>query len=231
MFQTVSQTSTRITENQTKSSRKTTENYLNWEIYNSQWGCRKARDLWGSDSVRSATICCIPRRTKPTGCSCTPAGDWRHNHSDLAFVCRAQGIDEIVLNQELWFSSVSRLELHLCEQNHPWDQWDGQHLHRCYPGEAQLSDTTCDLMWPGPHHAPVRWSPLSPVSPQRGCVLPVRHQEGGGGHEALLCLHQHKLLSPLVRMSNCHCQAQVKDIDHILLSKISILLKEISMYV
>ena len=102
--------------------------------------------MLGSDSVRSATICCIPRRTKPTGCSCTPAGDWRHNHSDLAFVCRAQGIDEIVLNQELWFSSVSRLKLHLCEQNHPWDQWDGQHLHRCYPGEA--GSTLWYNLWP-----------------------------------------------------------------------------------
>ena len=72
-----------IRENQLE---KQPKQYLNLEIYNTQWGCRKARDLLGSDSVRSATICCIPRRTKPTGSSSTPAGDWRHNHSDLAFV-------------------------------------------------------------------------------------------------------------------------------------------------
>ena len=116
------------------------------------------------------------------------------------------GIDEIVLIQELWFSSVSRLKLHLCEQNHPWDQWDGKHLYRCYPGQSQLSykwyqtsSCNCELMFaPGSNHAPVRWPPLSPVSPQRGGLLPVWHQEGGGWHEALLRLHQHKLLSPLV---------------------------------
>ena len=126
-----------------KSTQKTTEKLRNIAIYNPGWGCRKAQDLLGSDSVRNATICCIPRRTKPTGSSCTPAGDWRHNHFDLAFVF--PGIDEIVLIQELWFSSVSRLKLHLCEQNHTRDQWDGKHLHRCYPGETHLSGHINDL--------------------------------------------------------------------------------------
>ena len=71
--------------------------------------------------------------------ACRSLAHWCPNHFDLALVL--PGIDEIVLIQELWFSSVSRLKLHLCEQNHPWDQWDGKHLYRCYPGQTQLSHT------------------------------------------------------------------------------------------
>ncbi len=98
------QGSKRIRENQLL---KTTKQYLNWEIYNTLWGCRKARDLLGSDSVRSATICCIPRRTKPTGSSSTPAGDWRHNHSDLAFILPSRELKKLFWTRNCDFRQLA----------------------------------------------------------------------------------------------------------------------------
>ena len=96
------QGSQRIRENQLE---KQPKQYLNWEIYNT--GCRKARDLLGSDSVRSATICCIPRRTKPTGSSSTPAGDWRHNHSDLAFVLPSRELMQLFWTRNCDFRQLA----------------------------------------------------------------------------------------------------------------------------
>ena len=59
-------------------------------------------------------------------CRWPPPAPSRLNHIDLASVSQRE-LMEIVLIQELWFSSVGRLELHLCEQNYSRDQWDNQH--------------------------------------------------------------------------------------------------------